>query len=255
MAQQVESNLIEQIKRLGTSLTNFENAIPNTCECYLHQPRSDGSRNCLNRVRFCFNISNGVRRFTCGLENHKRRVMLECTNGVTAEVARRTNERTGFVVTHVNVTRDSDMDNPVGGLGTPLDNIRIFDQTIEQLNAERRIAVESRNIARDERDTLYNYMVAQSRIVSRTKNKIDELNKMKALLRKKLIFRLPWCSDPTKQDTLCSICHVVDMNPQNSGHLLKCQHHFHSECIQTWFQKRPSCPICRMEYNVDSYYS
>ena len=256
MAEEVETNLVDQIQRLGTKLFNFDEAVPHTCECYLQHPRADGSRNCLNRVRFCFNLSTGVRHFTCGFDNHKRFGLLECTNGVTAEVAHRANpNHRAFVVTHVNVSRDSDMSSPVGGIATPLEQLRVFDQAIQDLNEERQIAVEGRDIARAERETLYNYIVAQSLIVSRTKIKINDLNKIKETIRQRLTFRLPWCPDTNKQDTVCSICYVADMNPQNSGHLLQCQHHFHTECIQTWFKKRPSCPICRDECNITNYYS
>lgn len=252
MVDPESANLINQIHRLGTSLSIPQAEIPDACECFLLRSRRDGSRNCSNRIRYCFSMSNGLRRFTCGLENHKRFGLIECRNGVTANVAEY--NRGEFVIAHINMRHDSDMATPVGGVGTPLEQIRMFNRAIEQLSNERRIAAESRDIARAEREALYNHMVSQSRIVSQTRGKIDSLNKIKDSLRTRMTFRLPWCPDAGKQDTMCVICHMTDMDPENSGHLLQCQHQFHTNCIQTWFKNRTTCPICRKECNVEEYY-
>lgn len=50
------------------------------------------------------------------------------------------------------------------------------------------------------------------------------------------------------QDDECCICsenYYDDM----IMHMLPCNHVIHCKCLQEWFQKDPSCPICRQNYN------
>ncbi len=44
-------------------------------------------------------------------------------------------------------------------------------------------------------------------------------------------------------DTQCPIC----FEEIGDGVQLKCQHGFHEECIQTWFMKKTTCPMCRYD--------
>ena len=46
----------------------------------------------------------------------------------------------------------------------------------------------------------------------------------------------------------CSICY----EKIGGGVQLKCQHEFHEECIQAWFEKKTTCPMCR--YDILSSY-
>ena len=44
----------------------------------------------------------------------------------------------------------------------------------------------------------------------------------------------------------CSIClELIDDNCCT----LKCSHNFHKECIEGWFMKEESCPLCRDEFD------
>lgn len=242
--------VLSRLNRLNR-LVELEN-VPEGCECTIRTIRNDGTSNCKNGVRYCFLLSNGVRRFTCGLVNHKRFGYRDCVNGVVAEALVRTGG-TGFVMSHLEVTRESDLQNPMA-LGTPTEQIQYFQEAIAHLLRERNAADESRELARTERENLYNYMLSQSRIINTTNLRINALNRLKDDLRKQMAFRLPWCDDVAKQDTLCAICHVADMSQENSGHLRQCNHQFHHKCIETWFKNRRTCPICREDCNVDDYY-
>lgn len=245
--------VLTRLERLNTYLEPQN--VPYRCECPIRTTRTDGSSNCSNRVRYGFFLSNGTRIFTCGLRNHTQFGYNDCMNGITAEVAvRRRAEQ--FQITHVDISRENGLEHPIAGMGSPSEQIRMFDQCIERLSRERSVADESRNLARVERENLYNYMLAQSRIVSSMNSRILTLNKLKREVRKLMSFRLPWCCDPAKQDTLCAICHCADMSQENSGHLNECKHQFHYNCIQTWFDRHPkkTCPICRIECDTEKYY-
>lgn len=243
--------VLSRLKRLNRCV-DLEN-VPEGCQCAIRTIRNDGTSNCKNGVRYCFSLSNGTCRFTCGLVNHKRSGYQDCVDGVVAEVLVCTG-RNRFVVSHLEVTRESGMGNPMASLGTPTEQIQYFQETIAHLARERSVADESRELARTERENLYNYMLSQSRIINTTNLRINALNRLKDDLRKHMTFRLPWCDDVEKQDALCAICHVADMSQENSGHLRQCSHQFHHKCIETWFKNRRTCPICREDCNVDNYY-
>lgn len=245
--------VLARLERLNTYV-ELRN-VPSRCECPIKTMRLDGSSSCSNGVRYCFLLSNGARIFTCGLRTHSRFGCMNCKNGITAEVAvRRRGEQ--FQITHVDISEEKGLDHSIAGMGSPGEQIRMFEQCIERLSRERSLAEESHTLARVERENLYNYMLAQSRIVSAMNSRIVTLNKLKREVRKLMSFRLPWSCDPEKQDTLCAICHCADMNEQNSGHLSECNHQFHYNCIQTWFDRHPkkTCPICRIECHTEKYY-
>ena len=44
-------------------------------------------------------------------------------------------------------------------------------------------------------------------------------------------------------DLECPICY----EEIGEGVQLKCKHGFHEECIQTWFMKKTTCPMCRYD--------
>ncbi len=45
----------------------------------------------------------------------------------------------------------------------------------------------------------------------------------------------------------CSICLDTVTGEETK---LECNHTFHKTCIQTWFQTKQECPICRSTYTV-----
>jgi hypothetical protein len=46
---------------------------------------------------------------------------------------------------------------------------------------------------------------------------------------------------------ICSIC--LENNNENSVKLSKCKEHaFHKDCIEKWFTKSKTCPICKVNY-------
>ncbi len=46
---------------------------------------------------------------------------------------------------------------------------------------------------------------------------------------------------------VCSIC--LDEDTENIKTLI-CGHKFHKECIEEWFTKEETCPLCRIDFNV-----
>lgn len=51
-------------------------------------------------------------------------------------------------------------------------------------------------------------------------------------------------SSKLEQDMLCSIC-LVEYEKNEELVLLPCRHSFHHLCVETWFQKHTTCPLCR----------
>lgn len=47
-------------------------------------------------------------------------------------------------------------------------------------------------------------------------------------------------------DVQCSIC-LNNISTGQDVTRLACEHTFHSHCIQTWFRRGTSCPVCRAE--------
>ncbi|KAI5147959.1 hypothetical protein ENBRE01_0019 [Enteropsectra breve] len=47
----------------------------------------------------------------------------------------------------------------------------------------------------------------------------------------------------------CTIC-FDDYRPGNSVKFLPCDHHFHMECIDEWFNIKDSCPLCKKNVNL-----
>ncbi|KAL6009862.1 hypothetical protein ACLOJK_000293 [Asimina triloba] len=46
-------------------------------------------------------------------------------------------------------------------------------------------------------------------------------------------------------DSVCSIC-LSDYKPQEMlRRIPECNHCFHAACIDSWLQRKPTCPICR----------
>lgn len=43
----------------------------------------------------------------------------------------------------------------------------------------------------------------------------------------------------------CSIC--IEKILDNDTHITKCNHIFHTECINKWFESNNNCPYCRTE--------
>ena len=49
---------------------------------------------------------------------------------------------------------------------------------------------------------------------------------------------------------ICSIC----SNPYTEPIITKCKHIFCYDCIELWFEKNPTCPICREHILEDQYF-
>ena len=48
------------------------------------------------------------------------------------------------------------------------------------------------------------------------------------------------------QDKMCVICfEEMKLNSDFGISSLSCSHHFHSECIKKWLEKKTNCPCCR----------
>lgn len=42
----------------------------------------------------------------------------------------------------------------------------------------------------------------------------------------------------------CNIC-LLDINYNDIIRILNCEHFYHANCIDKWFEKKSSCPLCR----------
>jgi len=49
---------------------------------------------------------------------------------------------------------------------------------------------------------------------------------------------------------ICSVCLEVIEIGEWYKKIPKCQHCFHSVCIDNWLSTRPSCPVCRLEVSM-----
>jgi len=47
----------------------------------------------------------------------------------------------------------------------------------------------------------------------------------------------------------CIICYE-DMKPNTNISLILCGHSYHAWCLNSWFLKRPVCPICQVKLNA-----
>ena len=54
----------------------------------------------------------------------------------------------------------------------------------------------------------------------------------------------------TKENKNCIIC-LIDLNVGDRVIILPCFHMFHKECINDWFKKDKTCPLCKLEIKVD----
>ena len=49
---------------------------------------------------------------------------------------------------------------------------------------------------------------------------------------------------------VCCICRE-NIELGEKIYLLSCDHCFHKSCIIEWFKKKPECPYCRKEFNLE----
>ena len=63
---------------------------------------------------------------------------------------------------------------------------------------------------------------------------------------------IPTFTYSSKTDSLeCAVC-LSEFEDDDQGRVLpKCEHTFHVECIDTWFQSHSSCPLCRAPVKAD----
>ena len=43
---------------------------------------------------------------------------------------------------------------------------------------------------------------------------------------------------------ICAIC-LCDFEDNRAIYITKCNHVYHVECIETWFKKKYTCPLCK----------
>ena len=65
----------------------------------------------------------------------------------------------------------------------------------------------------------------------------------KNCLRPKLFKQIAFNQDEAKADS-CSIC-MESFKAKELVAILSCTHLYHSWCINDWFQKKITCPLCR----------
>jgi len=56
----------------------------------------------------------------------------------------------------------------------------------------------------------------------------------------------------TAADDICSVCRDELLADAGAIWSLPCGHFFHPDCIQPWFVKHHTCPLCRMEVTVEA---
>jgi hypothetical protein len=57
----------------------------------------------------------------------------------------------------------------------------------------------------------------------------------------------------TAPDMQCPVCiEVFGDTPLSNILQLPCRHRYHSGCINTWFQRRDTCPLCRVPLNTQT---
>lgn len=55
-------------------------------------------------------------------------------------------------------------------------------------------------------------------------------------------------------DIMCPICHIEDMDENNSYAIKECNHKFHTDCIITWLRTNHSnCPMCNGFQDPERY--
>lgn len=60
-------------------------------------------------------------------------------------------------------------------------------------------------------------------------------------------------SSPGRDDELeCCICLGVFEDGDKVKVLPKCDHRFHSDCVDRWLSTQSSCPLCRLSFRVES---
>jgi hypothetical protein len=48
----------------------------------------------------------------------------------------------------------------------------------------------------------------------------------------------------------CLICLEI-FQPYEIVSLINCNHKYHTQCLYSWFEKKPVCPICNIILNID----
>lgn len=94
----------------------------------------------------------------------------------------------------------------------------------------------------------YSYHAYKSIIQDRINSTYPGISIPKALYILQLDDRVITNIKPHEQTKLlktvkCPICHEEDNNIRQT---LACNHTFHYHCIQQWFQRNNTCPLCRM---------
>lgn len=61
----------------------------------------------------------------------------------------------------------------------------------------------------------------------------------------KPIWKDEYCKLHYKYENPCAIC--FDPIVHKDRKILSCNHYFHEQCLDRWFEKRYSCPTCRRD--------
>jgi len=59
---------------------------------------------------------------------------------------------------------------------------------------------------------------------------------------------IPLCLEKGTDEINNDKCCICLKDFTNDSIMLSCGHHFHSECLLKWFDKKNTCPMCRVNY-------
>ena len=255
--------------------------IPSKCHCIMQSSMNNvhGSlRYCCNQIQFCFELSNGEYKYSCGIQKHK----LNITNDLNDnERIQRVYKRVGNnLLTNTVEFSEVDMDMQNSNLLKKIyfgpltekqyyrcrtkylkeewikENAkfqkRFHKVTLKKLDEEKRQLI-STIFHDDETKQLFDITIKdidEERKCFLQSQKLVHLKYMlyfEALqyLKTLRMYRLPWKFGNDDIMKECSIC-LESVNNRSEGGYLKCKHSFHHACITSWIKKnRRSCPNCR----------
>lgn len=206
---------------------------------------------CNHTVDYLYMLSNGNMLYSCNDETHRKECLAMCTNGVDAIVAKHLKDN-AYEIVGINMTSSSHIDHPYGShMNNIIDASQILycqTQMMQNQKAQKYIKLETLIRQRDE---LQQQIIIEQRQISRLERTMKTLKLCLKRLKSKITFNLEWKSKVCDMSN-CAIC-KEPMSQSDSGQL-KCNHAFHSGCIEEWFTINNTCPCCREINDVNLYY-
>lgn len=98
----------------------------------------------------------------------------------------------------------------------------------------------------------YNNLTNYKKIIDNYVEKLINFHKnnklifLELLIDNKLIFN----NDDYVEEDICIIC-FDKLNNSKAKINLNCNHTFHTECLQKWFEEKNECPICREKITIN----